>query len=164
MGMSTSIDSPAKPEFTRHAGFMLAQLGRAVTRRYRSAMAPIGLNPRETFALAQLRESGAVSQQALGATLDIDASNLVMLLNDLEVEGLISRRRDPEDRRRHVVEVTAAGTALVEEVMRTAAQVEDQFFAPLDEDERATLRELLCRVAQSTDIPSPAEAAAAGDC
>ena len=86
-----------------------------------------------------------------------------MLLNDLEVEGLISRRRDPEDRRRHVVEITAAGTELVEEVMRAAEQVEDQFFAPLDEDERVTLRELLCRVAQSTDIPSPAEVTGA-DC
>ena len=86
-----------------------------------------------------------------------------MLLNDLEVEGLISRRRDPEDRRRHVVEIAAAGTALVEEVMRAAAQVEDQFFAPLDEDERVTLRELLCRIAQNTDIPSPAEVTGA-DC
>ena len=163
MGISSSIDSPAKGEFTRHAGFMLAQLGRAVTRRYRSAMAPIGLNPRETAALVQLRDAGAVSQQALGTTLDIDASNLVVLLNDLEVEGLISRRRDPEDRRRHVVEITAAGTALVDEVMRTAELVEDQFFASLDEDERVTLRELLCRVAQSTDDPSTTEVTGA-DC
>jgi len=163
MGMSSSIDVPAKQEFKRHAGFMLAQLGRAVTRRYRSAMAPIGLNPRETAALVQLRDAGAVGQQALGATLDIDASNLVALLNDLEVEGLLSRRRDPEDRRRHVVEITSAGTALVDEVMRTAAQVEDQFFSSLDEDERTTLRDLLCRVAQSTDDPSTTEVTGA-DC
>jgi DNA-binding MarR family transcriptional regulator len=163
MGISRSIAVPAKQEFQRHAGFMLAQLGRAVTRRYRAAMAPSGLNPRETAALVQLRDAGTVSQQTLGTTLDIDASNLVVLLNDLEVEGLIARRRDLEDRRRHVVEITPAGTALVDEVLRTAAQVEDEFFASLDEDERATLRELLCRVAQSTDDPSATEVTGA-DC
>jgi DNA-binding MarR family transcriptional regulator len=146
-----------KPEFTQHASFLLAQLGRAVTRQYRCALSPIGLKPRETHALLQLRDSGAMSQQALGAALDTDASNLVALLNELEAEGLISRRRDPEDRRRHVVEVSKRGTKLVAEVERAAAEVEDEFFAALDEDERLELQGLLARVARSADVPSPAE-------
>jgi DNA-binding MarR family transcriptional regulator len=148
-------DSSAKVAMTRYAGFLLAQLGRAVTRRYRTAMSPIGLNPRETYVLIQLRETGQVSQQTLGCTLEIDASNLVVLLNDLEVEGLISRRRDPEDRRRHVVEISAAGAKLVDEVMRTATRVEDHFFGALDADERVVLRDLLARVAESADLPWP---------
>jgi DNA-binding MarR family transcriptional regulator len=149
----------AKPELMQHAGFLLAQLGRAVTRQYRCAMSPIGLKPRETQALLQLQSNGALSQQALGAALDIDASNLVALLNDLEADSLISRRRDPEDRRRHVVEISKRGTKLVCEVERAAAEVEDQFFAALDEDERAALQSLLVRVARSADVPSPAEMA-----
>jgi DNA-binding MarR family transcriptional regulator len=149
--------TPAKPEFTQHAGFLLAQLGRAVTRSYRCALSPIGLKPRETQALLRLRDDGAMSQQALGAALDIDASNLVALLNDLEAESLISRSRDPEDRRRHVVEVSKRGTKLLDEVERAAAEVEDQFFDALDEDERVALQGLLARVAQSADVPSPAE-------
>jgi DNA-binding MarR family transcriptional regulator len=146
-----------RPELTQRAGFLLAQLGRAVTRQYRCALAPIGLKPRETQALLRLRDDGAMSQQALGAALDIDASNLVALLNDLEGESLISRRRDPEDRRRHVVEVSKRGTKLLCEVERAAAEVEDEFFAALDEDERVALQDLLARVARSTDVPSPAE-------
>lgn len=148
-----------KPELLQHAGFLLAQLGRAVTRQYRCAMSPIGLKPRETQALLRLESNGAMSQQALGAALDIDASNLVALLNDLEAGSLISRRRDPEDRRRHVVEISKRGTKLVCEVERAAAEVEDQFFALLDDDERAALQGLLARVAQSADVPSPAEMA-----
>jgi DNA-binding MarR family transcriptional regulator len=74
---------------------------------------------------------GAISQQALGATLDIEASNLVVLLNELEAEGLISRRRDPQDRRRHVVEISEQGAKAVCEVERAADQVEDEFFAAL---------------------------------
>jgi MarR family transcriptional regulator, lower aerobic nicotinate degradation pathway regulator len=147
----------AKPELTQHGGFLLAQLGLAVTRRYRCALSPIGLKPRETHALLRLRDDGAMTQQALGAALDIDASNLVALLNDLEADSLISRRRDPEDRRRHVVEVSKRGAKLVDEVERAAAEVEDQFFAALDEDERVALQGLLARVARSADVPSPAE-------
>src|SRR6202049_233472 len=150
----------AEPELTQHAGFLLAQLGRAVTRQYRCALSPIGLKPRETHALVRLRDEGAISQQALGAALDIDASNLVALLNDLEAGSLISRRRDPDDRRRHVVEVSKQGTKLVGEVERAAAEVEDQFFAELDDDERVALQALLSRVAQSADVPSPAEMSA----
>jgi DNA-binding MarR family transcriptional regulator len=149
----------AKPELTEHAGFLLAQLGRAVTRQYRCTLEPIGLKPRETQALLRLRDAGAMSQQALGTALDIDASNLVALLNDLETDGAISRRRDPEDRRRHVVEISERGITLLGEVERAAAEVDDRFFAALDHDERVALQGLLARVARSADVPPPAEMA-----
>jgi len=156
--MAQTIPQPEQPtggpEFTQHAGFLLAQLGRAVTRQYRAAFSPIGLKPRATAALLRLRMDGAISQQALGATLDIEASNLVVLLNELEAEGLISRRRDPQDRRRHVVEISEQGAKAVCEVERAADQVEDEFFSSLSADERCCLRELLARVTDSTDVPS----------
>jgi DNA-binding MarR family transcriptional regulator len=152
---ATRTAAAVKSELTQHAGFLLAQLGRAVTRQYRCALAPIGLKPRETYTLLRLRDDGAMSQQALGALLDIDASNLVALLNDLEAASLISRRRDTEDRRRHVVEVSERGRKLVCEVERAAAEVEDRFFAALDEDERVVLQGLLAKVAWTADVASP---------
>jgi DNA-binding MarR family transcriptional regulator len=142
---------------TEHAGFLLAQLGRAVTRRYRCALSPIGLRPRMTQALLRLRDEGPIAQQALGAALDIDASNLVVLLNDLEDDGLISRRRDPQDRRRHVVEVSERGAARLREVEQAALEVDDDFFAALDEEERLVLQDMLARVARTADVPSPVE-------
>ncbi len=159
MAQATSEDmqTTAEAEFTQHAGFLLAQLGRAVTRRYRTAFSPIGLKPRATAALLRLRSGGPLSQQALGATLDIEASNLVVLLNELEAEGLISRRRDPQDRRRHVVEISEHGAKAVCEVERAAGQVEDEFFAALTRDERCALRELLARLTDSADVVSAAD-------
>ncbi len=155
--MSRTISEEQQTEFTQHAGFLLAQLGRAVTRQYRAAFSPIGLKPRATAALLRLRAAGAMSQQALAVALDIEASNLVVLLNELEDEDLISRRRDPQDRRRHVVEITTQGAKLVCEVERAAGVVEDGFFSALSEEERCGLRELLARVAESADVPSAAE-------
>lgn len=146
---------------TQHTGFLLARLGRAVTRQYRSALTPTGLRPRQTSALLALRDEGAMSQQALGAALDIDASNLVVLLNELEGADLISRRRDPQDRRRHLVELSTRGSKLICEVECASMQIEDEFFADLDEGERATLHDLLARVAQRTEVS--AKAAGVGD-
>jgi DNA-binding MarR family transcriptional regulator len=143
----------------QHTGFLLARLGRAVTRQYRSALTPTGVKPRQTNALLALRDAGAMSQQALGATLDIDASNLVVLLNDLEAGGLILRSRDPQDRRRHLVEISKRGSKVICEVERASMQIEDAFFAELDAEERVTLHDLLARVAQSTGVSTKDAAA-----
>jgi DNA-binding MarR family transcriptional regulator len=153
----TNTGAPARPSHRQRPGFLLAQLGRAVTRRYRSGLAPIGLKPRETATLLRLRDGGAVSQQDLGSTLDIDASNLVVLLNDLESAELIRRYRDPADRRRHVVEISEGGTKILDEVDHASEAIEDEFFSALTRSERDMLRDLLARLAQDTDFPAPPE-------
>jgi DNA-binding MarR family transcriptional regulator len=133
-------------------GYLLAQLGRAATRRYRHAMAPTGLSPRETAALLRL-EAGPLTQQDLGAAIDMDPSNLVALLNDLEAGELASRSRDPEDRRRHIVAITPRGIEMMNDVRRIAGEVEDDLQPTLSEQERETLRSLLARVADALDVP-----------
>jgi DNA-binding MarR family transcriptional regulator len=166
-GMSTNLSAvqtePESPGLSRHTGFLMARLGRAVTRQYRAALTPSGLKPREMPVLLALSEEGAMSQQALGTTLDMDASNLVVLLNELETARLISRRRDPDDRRRHLVEISARGRKLVCEVERAATRIDEEFFAVLDDDERLLLRDLLARVAQSAGVASRAPSGADDD-
>lgn len=155
---------PAKQEIIgRMIGFLVAQVGRAATRRYGAALAPVGVNPRQTAILFELRREGAMSQQALSEVLDIDPSNLVGLLNFLEEEGFLLRRRDPTDRRRHMVEISQRGVRLLGEIEQAAKQVEDEFFGALSLEERDQLRELLLRVSQ-TDIVSLAQAAEPEGC
>jgi len=134
-------------------GLLLVQLGRAANRRYTAAVKPIGLSVRQTMALFALEREDAMSQQGLGEELDIDPSNMVALLNDLEDQGLATRRREPGDRRCHVVEMTKRGSKRIAEIHRTAAEVGDRFFGGLDEDERVTLHKLLVRVGQTADLP-----------
>lgn len=127
-------------------GLLVAQVGRAATRRYKAALSPIGLKPRPTAALMQLRREGPISQQSLAESLDIDPANLVAVLNQLEHEGLATRRRDPADRRRHVVEITKRGVKRLDQVERAIAEVEEALFSALDPDERLQLQQLLARV------------------
>ena len=62
--------------------------------------------------------------------------------------GLIERRRDPADRRRQLVRMTAAGRKTLERLRRLSSQLEDDFLASLSDDERAQLHTLLLRLAE----------------
>src|SRR5438094_4405848 len=88
---------------------LLEHLARVGRRAAESSMSPGGLRPRHLIALKLLSERGPASQQGLAEALSLDPSNVVGLLNELEERGLITRRRDRADRRRHIVEVSPRG-------------------------------------------------------
>jgi DNA-binding MarR family transcriptional regulator len=132
-------------------GFLLARHGRVMNVRLRQALSVAGLSPGHGSLLARLARDGATSQQALLEALAVDPSGLVAILNDLERDGLVERRRDPADRRRHIVEITRAGCAAAADVERAITEVEQDAFAQLDENEVAQLRALLARVHSRSD-------------
>lgn len=91
--------------------------------------------------------SRPVCQQALSSTLMMDGTNVVGLLNDLEAEQLIERRRSPQDRRRHVVELTAEGLELLGKAECALAAAENEVLAALDDAQREALYSLLQQAA-----------------
>jgi DNA-binding MarR family transcriptional regulator len=141
--MSTKVDYQSLP--------LLDHLAR-VGRRAAEASTPGGLRPRHLHALGILSERGPLSQQGLGEVLSLDPSNVVGLLNELEERGLITRRRDPSDRRRHIVELSAPGEAALAAAYVRLGLVEDSLLAALNVEERATLYHLLVRAA-GTESP-----------
>jgi DNA-binding MarR family transcriptional regulator len=103
----------------------------------------LGMRLKHVILLSHLRDSGEVPQQELGDVTGLDANNLVLMLNDLEVEELAERRRDPADRRRHNVAITKAGRKRLERAEEQLAARDEEVLAALTADERATLRTLL---------------------
>ena len=148
--METTEIKPAL-HFPPTAGMLLSKIGRVVERWFSEALKSSKLTPKHVGVLLQVRAQ-PTSQQALCESIGVDASKLVAVLNDLEDEGMIIRRRDPADRRRHIVEVSKEGRALVTAGERAIAQVEERLFTGLDEGERVQLRRLLAKVADSTGI------------
>lgn len=138
-------------------GFLLARHGRVMNTRLRLALGVTGLNPRHGSVLVQLARAGAVSQQALLELLAVDPSGLVAVLNGLEHDGLIERRRDPADRRRHIVDITIAGRAAAEIVDKAIAEVEQDAFTDLDDNEVAQLESLLARIRVRSETPEICE-------
>lgn len=146
-----TTDTKLAPHWTPTAGMLLLKIGKAAERRFEKALKPSGLTPRHLGVLFEV-QARPTSQQALIETVGVDPSKLVGLLNDLEAEGLIARKRDPEDRRRHIVEVSAKGSARLEDAKKIAATVEEELLAGLDADQRAELLVLLAQVADSSGI------------
>lgn len=90
--------------------------------------------------------------------METDPSILVTLLNPLESDGLLSRRRDPLDRRRHLVSLTARGQRRLADAAQAQREAEEQLFAGLDSTQREQLRILLTALKDSlsSECPSPA--------
>jgi len=146
-----TTDVTTRRHWAPTAGMLLLKIGKAAERRFAEALKPTGLTPRHLGVLYEV-QACPTSQGALVETIGVDASKLVGLLNDLEAEGLIARKRDPEDRRRHIVEVSAKGSARLEDAKKIAATVEEELLAGLDADQRAELLVLLAQVADSSGI------------
>jgi DNA-binding MarR family transcriptional regulator len=122
---------------------LLTQLARLVYRR--STVELVGMKIREMGALAYLRDHHLASQHALSKGLSIDANNCVLLLNDLEALEYVERRRDPIDRRRHLVELTAKGRVALERAELAQSSIEDEILGALSLEERSQLQGLLSR-------------------
>jgi DNA-binding MarR family transcriptional regulator len=135
-----------------HPGALLDHLARRMRLRAEAVLAPLGLRPRHLVALTVLRDRGGSTQQALGATLEMDGTNVVGLLNELEARKLVERRRSPEDRRRHVVELTDAGATQLAKVEVALSALEDEVLGALDESQRETLYNLLQRAANGAAV------------
>jgi len=122
---------------------LLSRLTKAIHRRTPEEL--LGMRLRHFIVLSYLAERGQVPQQELGDALCIDANNLVLLLNETEGAGLVERRRDPSDRRRHIVAITGDGRAAFRRAEKAREAIEDDVLGALDADEREALHRLLAK-------------------
>jgi DNA-binding MarR family transcriptional regulator len=121
------------------------------------------LRPRHLIALKVLSDRGPMTQHALGSALSLDPSNVVGLLNELEERSLITRQRDPADRRRHIVSLSPAGAGEVEQSNAQMRRIEDDLLAALSPAERALLVDLLTRAVGGV-MSAPCAAGPADSC
>jgi DNA-binding MarR family transcriptional regulator len=128
---------------------LLTQLSRVVYRRATEDV--IGMRLKQLIALDHLRDTDSCLQQGLGQMLMLDPNNCVLLLNDLDSAGYVERRRDPADRRRHIVEITPAGLAALEEAERKLETLEDDVLGNLNQAERGQLHDLLTKALAGQD-------------
>jgi MarR family transcriptional regulator, lower aerobic nicotinate degradation pathway regulator len=124
----------------------MIKLGRITMHRFTEALEPYGIRPRHVAALIELRDRGELTQQSLCGQLHLDPTNLVAILNDLELRGYATRRRDPDDRRRHLVEISKKGIKVIEKVSEVMDGVEADLLDGFDPAEREQLEVLLTSI------------------
>ena len=142
MNISTSLPLISVEENSSTGPILLiTQLSRLISRR--STPELLGQTLKEVAVLAYLREYQEPTQQQLTEGLCIDTNYCVMLLNDLEASGLVERRRDPSDRRRHIVTMTEQGRKALHQAEAAQQTLEDEILGALDPNERAELSHLM---------------------
>jgi DNA-binding MarR family transcriptional regulator len=120
----------------------------------RSSVDLVGMALRNMVVLAYLRDHPGASQQVMTEQLSMDSNTGVLVLNDLEDLEYVERRRDPTDRRRHLVDITDGGREALEEAELAQGSIEDEILSGLSDAERAEFRALLVKALEDHDPPS----------
>jgi len=130
---------------TRSAfGALLAQTARHWRRAVDRELQPFGLTEATWLPLLRLaRAPESMRQKALAASLSLEGSSVVRLLDSLQAAGLIERREDEADRRAKAIVLTVLGRAIVEQVEAVARDVRERALAGVSEpDIQTTIRVL----------------------
>src|SRR6184192_1003482 len=138
------IDNPLRvtrlpQELVDSPTFLLKRLGYAAKEQAMGAYEETGLHPYHHAILIVLGEGSPETQGSIADTLGYVRGQLVGLLDELEERGLVERRRDPHDRRRHLVRLTPDGKRTLQKLRTLSKRIEDEFLAPLSEAERTKL-------------------------
>jgi|SRR5215831_4846244 len=137
-----------------HVGvaYLLSQVGAHAADAFEERLFALKLKPHHAGLLRMLGVNPGLSQQELCDLFGVFPSRLVVLLDQLEVEGLIERRDNPSDRRGHRLQLTKAGRATLKTIGRLTVELENDLCASLSDVEKATLLGLLARIVSQQKI------------
>jgi DNA-binding MarR family transcriptional regulator len=117
-------------------------------RRFAGLMGNHGLATHHFGLLGALGERGSLPQRELIRNMGVDPRKATAIVDELEEQGLITRRQDGQDRRRCNVAITPDGNKVVKQIRRDGARIEKEFFQSLDISERSMLYTLLLKLYQ----------------
>jgi MarR family transcriptional regulator for hemolysin len=137
------VPRPARPPIGLH----LARTARSVSRAFDDALAQAGGSVPVWLVLISLKSQQVRNQRELAEAVGIREATLTHHLNSMDERGLITRRRDPANRRVHLVELTEAGEAAFQRLRGAATAFDQRLRAGLSGDEVSQLEALLGRLA-----------------
>jgi MarR family transcriptional regulator, transcriptional regulator for hemolysin len=139
-------------------GLHLAQASREVGRAFDDALSAAGGSLPVWLVLLNLKVRPPANQRELAAAVGVREATLTHHLNGMEANGLITRTRDPANRRIHVVELTEAGEAAFLTLRDAATAFDGRLRAGFTERDTAHLADLLDRLIANAGAPASAAA------
>ncbi|MEE1766963.1 MarR family winged helix-turn-helix transcriptional regulator [Streptomyces sp. JV185] len=152
--------SETPPSLLGLTTYLLSKTGKAARSRLAARLAGRDMRLWHMAVLSALVDFGPHVQRELASRLGIDRSDIVKIVDDLAVAGLVDRARDTGDRRRVTVTATPDGRAALMELQAEALAVQEALLEPLTGSEQAQLAALLRRV--HAHVHEGAERAEAG--
>ena len=139
-------DPFARAALGARTGYLLIKLGDVVWDGVEDALEPTGLKPRHFNVLASIVGDSSFSQRDLADLHSLDPNTVVSVVDDLEAEGLVTRRRNERDRRRHEMTLTPKGEKVLAEAYGLIETAEREFFSPLSDAEVGALHDMVHRL------------------
>jgi MarR family transcriptional regulator, transcriptional regulator for hemolysin len=133
----------AAPEPT---GLHLSRVSKNVSRGFDGALAAAGGSLPVWLILVSLKGRRHGAQREVADAIGIESATLTHHLNKMEAAGLVTRERDPANRRSQRVALTDAGDALFAALLRRVVAFDEQLRAGFSERDLAQLRRLLDRL------------------
>lgn len=136
---------------------LFLELGRASAqaRRAFSRLSSTSERRRQLMLLLHLR--GELSHAALQGELDVDGATVTRLVKQIESEGSITRRLDPDDNRYTLVSLTESGTTVAAELYESRRKFQRQMLAGVGRDEQQTVIRVLEQVRANLTAITPPE-------
>ena len=141
---------PIPPSLADRAGALLTIAARTGQELAGKRLAPMGLTVRLCGVLNLLAKS-QISQQELGEQLGIDRTTIVELIDELERQGVVVRRRNAADRRSYALSLTPKGRTVQKKASRAFDEAADEFFEALKPSERQLLSDMMRRLIITAD-------------
>jgi len=141
---------PIPPSLADRSGALLTIAARTGQELAGKRLAPMGLNVRLCGVL-NLLAKGPISQQELGEQLGIDRTTIVELIDELERQGVVVRRRNAADRRSYALSLTPKGRTVQKKASRAFDEAADEFFEALKPSERHLLSDMMRRLIVGAD-------------
>lgn len=130
------------------AGYLTNWAARLFARAIDRKLKPLGLSSGQLPVFFALADSEAMTQTALARAASIEQPTMAATLARMERQGLITRKKDPDDKRSSLVTLSAAARAKVPAVMEATSAVNAAALAGLAPEERARfLRDLKAVIA-----------------
>ncbi|GAA5165904.1 MarR family winged helix-turn-helix transcriptional regulator [Pseudonocardia eucalypti] len=127
-------------------GIALAQAAKATSAAFDDAMSRAGGSMPIWLILLALKTHQGANQRELASAVGIQGATLTHHLNGMESAGLVTRRRDPANRRVHIVELTGAGQDLFKRLAGVAREFDRRLRAGIGEDQLNGFTETLGRL------------------
>jgi DNA-binding MarR family transcriptional regulator len=132
--------------------FLLSQVGIHASRQFAEKIAAVDLNPPLFRVLNLVDAAEGQSQQAIGAAIDVPASRMVALVDELEQRGLVERRPNPGDRRVRALYLTRKGRSALARGRAIATEHEEALTRGMNAADRKRLVGLLQKIVDEQAI------------
>jgi DNA-binding MarR family transcriptional regulator len=146
--MAATEHPPARssPPAILGTGFLLSQLGAHSAAAFAQRIAPLGLTPPQVGVLRAIADQPGRTQPAIADEFGLPPSRMVAFIDDLEARELVERRRDPADRRVHLLHLSEPGERMLTEIATIGRAAERDLLSALTAAERKQLSALLTRL------------------